>query len=79
MYLNDPKDGKPSVSLTLLMTSFILTIGFGIAQSLGKVNSTGPLLEIFYSMAALYFGRRFTVKGQQYTSEKAEEIKGKIE
>ena len=79
LYLNDPKDGKPSVSLSLLLVSFILAVGFGAAQALGKTQSMGPLLEIFYSMTCLYFGRRFTFKGQQYTSDKAEAIKEKIE
>lgn len=62
MWLLDPKTSKRSVSLTMLTVSFVSIIGCAFAHVLGKLDSTGPLLELFYACSALYFGRRFERK-----------------
>lgn len=57
-WIKDPKDNNPSVSLTLMMYSFIGVLSVNILVSLGKLPNTGIMSEIFYATAALYFGRR---------------------
>lgn len=65
MYLKDPRSGQKSVSLTLMMVSFASVLVCSFAHMAGKLDSTGPLLELFYATAALYFGRRFKHKGAE--------------
>jgi len=62
MYLKDPKNGKGSVSLTLMMTSFAICVTASASFILGHIDTIGPVMELFYSTAALYFGRRFKIK-----------------
>lgn len=62
MWVRDPKTKEKSVSLTLLMVSFLAIIVCSVAHVFGKLDSTGPLLELFYATAALYFGRRVNFK-----------------
>jgi len=69
MYLKDPKNGLPSVSLTLAVVSFVLVLGFSIAAALGKSSNPETLLQLFCATAALYFGRRITI-GKQTISNK---------
>lgn len=59
MFLKKPSNDK-SVSLTLAIVSFVLFAGFSVAESLGYVENSGSLAELFYACAALYFGRRAT-------------------
>lgn len=61
MYLTDPKDGKKSVTLTFLVVSFVIFLGFACAGSLEYVKNVNSLSELFYACAALYFGRRVKV------------------
>ncbi len=68
-FFSDPKDGKPSVSLTILVVSFILLIIAGGLEIFEVTKSTGPFMELVLSAFALYFGRRFSFKGQSYSSE----------
>lgn len=57
----DPKDKAPSVSLTLLVISFIaVLISWGLVLS-GKVTEVGPVLELLYASMANYFGRRLSI------------------
>lgn len=74
MWLLDPKTEEKSVSLTLLVCSFILLVLVGVMQVLNKVTTTGPFAELFYSATALYFGRRLNFGGKVFTSEVATEI-----
>lgn len=60
MWISDPKDNKPSVSLTLLIISFLLVIGAVILEVLGKIDTTSISAEIFFGCAATYFGRRIS-------------------
>lgn len=78
MWLKDPKTKEESISLTLLVVSFIAVLVSGTFQVIGRLESTGPFTELLYSFVALYWGRRFTFGGKQFTSEKAEEIKEKV-
>ena len=64
MWITDPKTGQKSVSLSLMIVSFCSIIGCSFAKVTGNLESTGPLLELFYATAALYFGRRFKGKGE---------------
>lgn len=78
LFVKDPNTGLPSVSLTILMLSFFAVLGAGVAEMFEAVKSTSVLNEIFFSASALYFGRKMSVKGQDYSSEKAQEIETKI-
>lgn len=73
MWFTDPSKGGKSVSLTLMMASFTILVGVGLAQSLGKLDSTGPFLELFFTTTALYFGRRISYKGVGYGAEDKKE------
>lgn len=60
-FLKDPSTGKSSVSLTLLIASFVLTI-VGIIGKWGgylKID-IDQSLSLFYACSALYFGRKIT-------------------
>lgn len=59
-WLNDPKDSKPSVTLTFTTVSLILLIvACGLEMS-GLVKSTSQLFELFGANLAAYVGRRLT-------------------
>ena len=60
IFLNDPKDKTPSVSLTLMVVSFITALGGAIAHMMGKVQDTSIVLEVFFATSSLYFGRKWT-------------------
>jgi hypothetical protein len=66
MYLTDPKDGKKSVTLTFVVTSFLLFAGFACAGALGHAQNVNSLSELFYASAALYFGRRVKVGSKTF-------------
>jgi len=79
MYLNDPKDNKPSVSLTLMVLAGVALTIIGILDVAGVAKTTSVFPEVFYSSVALYFGRRFNISGKVISADKAEEIKEKLE
>jgi len=60
-YCIDPKNDKQSVSLTLLIISFVLYVLFAITTILELTKGIGPLSELFYFSVALYFGRRVKI------------------
>lgn len=68
-YFIDPKNKKPSVSLTLMLVSFILLVILSTLKALEHVNSVGAFQELFYATAALYFGRRVQVGNKLFSSE----------
>jgi hypothetical protein len=72
---NDPKDGKPSVSLTNLVISITYLVVMGVLQALGKVQDSGMAMEYFGISSALYFGRRVQFKGKTYDTNINEEEK----
>lgn len=79
MYFKDPKTGEQSISLTLLIVTFLCAIGAGALNMFGKTSSTSIFAELFYSSAALYFSRRFSIGGKSFSADKAEEIVKKVE
>jgi hypothetical protein len=79
LWVQDPVQKSPSVSLTILVVTFLLVAGATVLHMLGKVSHTSAVVELFYSAAALYFGRRMSINGKSFSSEKAEEIASKVE
>lgn len=79
--LDDPNKapGVKSVSLTLSVLMTIITTTLGIAQALGKIQSLGPFLEMFWSSWALYLGRRLNINGKSFSADKAEKLTKKVE
>ena len=76
-YFVDPKNDLQSVSLTLLMVSFLLLTVLSVLNALEYVKDVGPMQELFYATAALYFGRRVNINGKAFSSEGQENSKGK--
>lgn len=72
MFVKDPKTKEPSVSLTLLLVSFGGVLLAACMQMAGIISDTSVLTELFYANTALYFGRRFTFKNNNFSSEKTE-------
>lgn len=60
-YFIDPKTKSESVSLTLLLISFVLYVSFSITTIFEITSGIGPLSELFYFCVALYFGRRVKI------------------
>lgn len=75
LYCPDPKDGKPSVSLTVLWLSIAYLLTLGVLQAMGKVNDTGVAMEFFGISSALYFGRRVSFGGKDYSANNNDEEK----
>jgi hypothetical protein len=65
IWVVDPKDGKPSVSLTLVVISFLIC-GVSIALEITDVTKeTSMSFELFGAACGLYWGRKWTSsKGQ---------------
>jgi hypothetical protein len=61
-FVIDPRTKEPSVSLSLLLTSFVLIVVGVICELTKLTESTSILMELFYANAALYFGRKFQGK-----------------
>ena len=72
MYLKDPVTKKLSVSLTLMIASFITVLGFSVATALELAKDPGSLQELFFACAALYFGRRVNINNKIFSSQKEE-------
>ena len=73
MYLTDPKTNDKSVSLTFLVISFILYVGFSAATALGYAEGIGALSELFYACAALYFGLRIKIGTKSFSVDQKTE------
>lgn len=67
MFITDPKDGKKSVSLTLLVVSFVALLVGCYMELAGKSKGLSGLQELFFTTAALYFSRRVSVKGTSFS------------
>lgn len=78
IWLKDPITNVPSVSLTILVATFVLTVIAGAAHMSGYAQSTSLFAEMFYSATALYFGRRLNIGGKAYASDKTEEVKKEV-
>ena len=69
-WIEDPKIKKPSVSLSLLSISFVVTVIAGLLQVLGLTESTSIFVELTLTTAGLYFGRNINFKGDKYGPNK---------
>lgn len=69
MWLKDPKNKKPSVSLTLMVISFIIAIAVAILMVFKQVEQSGIILELFYGTSSLYFFRKLTFRGKNIQIE----------
>lgn len=79
-WIQDPSNNNlPSVSLTLLIATFIGAVAAGSLELAELTKSTSLFSELFYSSCALYFGRRFSVGSKSFSSDKAEELTSQIE
>ena len=72
LWLIDPKTKESSVSLSMLVITFVTTLVAAGLHMTGKVTDTSILTEMFYANCALYFGRRFSVGKISTSSEKTE-------
>ena len=65
--VRDPKMGVGSVSLTLLFLSFNIWVLSVIGKAAGALGGVNPdqCLNMFLSVAALYFGRKFQRDGSK--------------
>lgn len=69
IWVNDPKDSKPSVSLSNLVVSIVYLLAMGVLQALGKVQDSGMAMEYFGISSALYFGRRVQFGGKSFNTD----------
>lgn len=60
--VQDPKEKVPSVSLTMMLASFIIVLIASVLDMMGKVKSTSIILEVFWGTCGLYWGRKFNSK-----------------
>lgn len=65
MWIKDPITKHKSVSLTMLVITFLGSLIAAGLEMKGKIASTSIILEMFYASAGLYFSRRITFKGKQ--------------
>jgi len=56
----DPKTKEPSVSLTLMIVSFVLALAAWALILAKKIEAPSIIMELFYSTACLYFGRKIS-------------------
>jgi len=67
-FIQDPKTGERSVSLTILiLATTCMTVAVGLDLA-GISKGTGMASEWFLGASALYFGRKFTNKGASLES-----------
>ena len=72
LWVQDPKTKEPSVSLSMLLITFVgVMIAAGLNMA-GKIENVSCMTELFYANVALYFGRRFSVNKTTASSEKSE-------
>lgn len=50
---------KEHISLTLMLLSFAIFNVVGLFEILGKIKSSSPFNELFYTCVGLYFGRSY--------------------
>jgi hypothetical protein len=79
-WIVDPKDGKKSVSLSVLILSVAMAaVGVGL-ECFKVIESSGAAQEFFMACAALYWGRKMTsAKGSSMEAGVSEEPQEKEE
>jgi uncharacterized membrane protein YhhN len=60
MWIKDPKSKEDSVSLTLLMTTFVICMVATALEAASIIHTTSMAFEMFGAASGLYFGRKFT-------------------
>jgi hypothetical protein len=77
MYLKDPKNNEPSVSLTITLATYLPLLVLSIKLALeGNID---PLTNLFFATAALYFGRRINYNKKILSEDKKSEKEQKSE
>lgn len=61
-FLVDPSTGAESVSLTLLVVSFVALLAAATLHMSQLTENTSALMETFMVTTGLYFGRRYSPK-----------------
>ena len=69
MYLKDPTNSQPSVSLTITIATYLPLLALAIKTAVE--GNMDPLTNLFFATAALYFGRRINY-GKKTLSEDKE-------
>lgn len=72
LWITDPVTKQPSVSLSMLVVSFVGVVVAACLHMADVVKDTSVMTELLYANTALYFGRRFTVGKITASSEKTE-------
>lgn len=67
IWLRDPSNNQPSVTLSLLIVSFVAALGASALHAAGQLQSTSSFVEILYSMSAIYLGRRISIGGKNFS------------
>lgn len=62
LFILDPKTKERSVSLTLLLVSFISVLIASGLEMAGVIKTVSVVPELFFACAGLYFGRKYTNK-----------------
>jgi hypothetical protein len=75
LWITDPKTKESSVSLTLMVISFVALLGASTLHISKLTENTSSLTELFVTTAGLYFGRRFQTKSGNSIDPKSEETK----
>ena len=78
LWLTDPKTKDKSVSLTLMVVSFVVLLGASTLHLSHITENTSSLLELFYATAGLYLGRKFTGKSGNDIEAKVETVEEKL-
>lgn len=66
MWIKDPKDSQPSVTLTFCVI-FAIVAGVGcIMEYTGHGKAPEAAVDLFWGALASYVGRRFTFKGKSF-------------
>lgn len=60
-WIPDPKTKEPSVSLTLLVVSFLGLVIVGALEIFQMVKTTSVFETLFMTTSGLYFGRRLSL------------------
>jgi hypothetical protein len=60
-FIKDPKTSQKSVSLTLLLISFIALLVGGGLEMFEVIKTVSVLENLFFTCAGLYFGRRINI------------------
>jgi hypothetical protein len=62
MFIVDPKNNKRSVSLTILIGSFLLACVLTVLEAADVIGSVGSSFELFLVCSGLYMGRKIDLK-----------------